>query len=336
MGKPDIDAGRWSPPRAPALEGPYARNGRLEAVERWELHGVGPEDVAFDEDGNAYTGVEDGRVLRFGPGGSGPEVVVRLEGRPLGIERDPRGGLIVCAGRGGLLHLDPGTGELELLVRQVDGRPMLFCNNAAVTADGARIYFSDSSQRYDYEETMADVFEHSGTGRFLVHDRDEGTTAVLRDGLYLANGVALAEDDSFVLVAETERYRITRWWLTGDEAGTYEPFVENLPGMPDNLTTGAGDIFWVALVNPRNPVLDRILPYPRIRELLWKLPDALHPPPTSYGFVLGLDRDGRVVHNLQGPSGKAYARITSAREHDGHLYLGSIEEQAIGRVPLPT
>lgn len=37
---------------------------------------------------------------------------------------------------------------------------------------------------------------------------------LLKD-LYFANGVALSKDESFVLVAETFQYRISRYWLKG-------------------------------------------------------------------------------------------------------------------------
>ncbi len=37
----------------------------------------------------------------------------------------------------------------------------------------------------------------------------------------------------------------------------------------------------------------------------------------------------RVVHNLQDPSGESYHSITNVQEHDGMLYLSSVEEDAI-------
>ena len=54
-----------------------------------------------------------------------------------------------------------------------------------------------------------------------------------------------------------------------------------------------------------------------------------------YGFVLGLDVNGRVVENLQDPTGMYYDTITSVQEHDGMLYLGSVAQDAIGRLPVP-
>ena len=64
-----------------------------------------------------------------------------------------------------------------------------------------------------------------------------------------------------------------------------------------------------------------------------RLPESANPPKND-GFILGLDMDGRVIHNLQDPSG-SYAQITNVEEHEGMLYLGRLAEDAIGRLPVP-
>jgi sugar lactone lactonase YvrE len=50
-------------------------------------------------------------------------------------------------------------------------------------------------------------------GRLLVHNLRTQKTKTLLSGLSYANGVAVAEDGSFVLVAETDSSRILRLWL---------------------------------------------------------------------------------------------------------------------------
>ena len=55
----------------------------------------GPEDVVIDADGHLYTGLGDGRILRS-PRGGPPTVVADTGGRPLGVEVDADGGLVVC------------------------------------------------------------------------------------------------------------------------------------------------------------------------------------------------------------------------------------------------
>jgi sugar lactone lactonase YvrE len=40
---------------------------------------------------------------------------------------------------------------------------------------------------------------------------------VLAKGFYYANGVALAEDESYLVMAETNRIRVHKFWLKGDK-----------------------------------------------------------------------------------------------------------------------
>ena len=58
----------------------------------------------------------------------------------------------------------------------------------------------------------------SHTGRLLRYDPASGRTDVLADGLWFANGVALAPDESYVVVVETMRARLLRVWLRGPQA----------------------------------------------------------------------------------------------------------------------
>ena len=68
-----FDPVAWTPDEPPPMTGEYEPNTRLSAIERLEV-GLGPEDVAFDDQGRLYTGLNDGRIMRFKPGMSKPEV----------------------------------------------------------------------------------------------------------------------------------------------------------------------------------------------------------------------------------------------------------------------
>jgi sugar lactone lactonase YvrE len=291
----------WRPPPAPGLRGEYERNDRLADAELWPVGGAGPEDIAIDADGRVYTGLEDGRILRLPPGGGEPEVLADTGGRPLGLELHPDGALVICDADKGLLRLGP-DGALDTLVDRFEGEPFIATNSAAVAADGT-IYFTVTSRRYGMSGYKQDLLEHSGTGRLFAR-RPDGRVDLLIEGLQFANGVTLDPEERYLLVAETGAYRIRRFWLTPDRPGQDEIFVDNLPGFPDNLSTGDG-IFWVAMPSPRDRILDALLPWPRLRHVIARMPDRFQPQPKRHGFVLGFDVAGRVVHNLQDPSGPA-------------------------------
>lgn len=292
----------------------------LPALRRITVPGTGPEDVVVLDDGAAVTGLDDGRILRVEPDG-GTRVVADTGGRPLGIERHGDD-LLVCDARRGLLEVDPRTGAVGELVTEVDGARLAFCNNAAIGSDGS-VWFTDSSRRFGIDHWRADIMEHSGTGRLLRRGPD-GDVRVVLEGLQFANGVAIAPDASWVVVAQTGAYRLDRIWLTGDRIGQREDFVVDLPGFPDNIAIGSDGLVWVAMAAPRNRVLDRLAPYPRLRRAAWSLPERLQPQATPTTWVMAYDSDGRLAHDLQGSDERMHM-VTGVREHAGIVWLGSLQ-----------
>jgi len=288
-----------------------------------------------DSAGWIYTGLVDGRLIRLSPDGAAPEVVAQTGGRPLGIEVDRDGRLVVCDAERGLLRVDPGTGRVETVVAagtRIGGAPLSLCNNAALAADGA-VYFSDSSQRFGLEHWKADLLEHSGTGRLLRWDTD-GQTDVVLAGLHFANGVALAPDESFVVVAETGAYRLTRTWLTGQHASGVDRLVDNLPAFPDNLAGGSDGLIWIAMGSPRNALLDLLSPrHPTLRRAVWALPDILQPKPVDTAWVQAIDTDGQVVHDLQATV-PGFSMVTGVREHGGTVWMSSLRGGAVAAFDL--
>jgi sugar lactone lactonase YvrE len=316
--------GAWQPPTAPKLEGPYARNQVLASASKIHVGGVGPEDVLVDAAGNILTGLVDGRILRCAAAGSTIETIANTGGRPLGLELGPEGDVVICDSDKGLLRLTQ-DGELQSLVSGLDGVPFRFTNNAAVARDGT-IYFTDTSRHFGIADYKLDIFEHGGTGRLLVH-RPDGQTQVLLDRLHFPNGVALDPNEEYLLVVETTTYSIRKYWLSGPRAGKCETFIDNLPGFPDNLSQYEG-IFWVAIPSLRDRFLDWLMPRPRIRRMVARLPAWMQPGLVRHGFALGLDASGNVVHNLQDSTGSV-AVVTGIRQYGQKVYLGSLVDTTI-------
>ena len=180
-----------------------------------------------------------------------------------------------------------------------------------------------------------DVLEHGGHGRLLKYDPASGKTTVLLSGLQFANGVTVGPDDAYVLVNETGNYDVVRYWLKGDKAGSSEVFIANLPGLPDGICFNGRDTFWLAIYAPRDKLLDAVAGLPFLRKITMRLPQALMPKPERRGFVLGLDLNGKVIHNLQDPRGDSFAPITAAKEANGMLYFGSVIRSEFARMPAP-
>ncbi len=327
----------YSPPKPPALTGLLAPNQELQAVERiaeGSLHG--PEDVALDDQGRIYAGTHDGHIVRVTLSPTAGGVTEQVEtfattgGRPLGLHFDGGGRLIVADAAKGLLAIDP-AGQIETLTTQADDLPFAFTDDLDIASDG-KIYFSDASWRFGYGQHLEDLLEAKPRGRLLRYDPVTGSTEVLLKDLYFANGVALSSSEDFVVVNETYRYRITRYWLAGPLAGTSDIFADNLPGFPDGVSSNRQGTFWVALYTVRNPALERLHPHPWLKRQLSKMPRWVWPKPQSYGLVLALDENGAVRRSLHDPTGERVPQTTSAEEVNGELYLGNLDRNWIGRL----
>ncbi|MGC3664084.1 SMP-30/gluconolactonase/LRE family protein, partial [Pseudomonas aeruginosa] len=82
---------------------------KAELLGQGQLHGA--EDTAVDSQGRVYAGLADGRVVRLD--GSGKvETFVDTGGRPLGMDFDAAGKLILADAWKGLLRIDP-QGKVE-------------------------------------------------------------------------------------------------------------------------------------------------------------------------------------------------------------------------------
>lgn len=320
------------------MTGAFARVEPVADIRLIPVTGAGPEDVAVDAEGRLITGTADGRILRLDADGRRLELLADTGGRPLGIEIHPDGWLVVCDADRGLLRVDPDSGAVTSLVTGLDGQAFRFTNNAAIDSHG-RVYFTDSSRRFGIDEFKGDLLEHTSSGRLLRWTPSgagsaAGDVEVLLDGLDFANGVALAVDESYLLVAETGGYRVRRLELTGADEGKSRVVIENMPGMPDNMSRGSDGIFWMAMPSTRNKLLDSLLSRPGVlRSAVWALPDSLQPDADRIVWVVGIDGDGTVVRNLFARDA-GYHYVTGVREHDGALYLGSLAESAIAVITI--
>lgn len=297
---------------------------------------MGAEDVVVAADGTVYTGTEDGVVWAVDPATGSTRRIADTGGRPLGIEL-LGDDLLVCDAKRGVLRVDPTSGEVEVLVGEVGGAAMRFCNNAAVATDGT-VWFSDSSLHFGVEQWKDDFVQDTATGRLLRRDPD-GSVAVALEGLRFSNGVALAADESYVAVAECRGRTVVRLWLTGPRAGERDHLVTDLPGYPDNISRGSDGLIWVAVASPVDAVVERLGRAPLVlRRMVTKVPEALQPKPKHTIRVQAYDDDGRLVHDLdlaQPERGPGYHMVTGVREHDGRVWMGSLHEPSVAVLDLP-
>ena len=325
-----VNAVSWTPPYNPGLTGIFAANQALSAITEVPV-GTAPEHVACDAQGRLYTSLDGGAVLRSDTQGQWLELG-NTGGRPLGLRPDGQGGLWIADSMAGLLQMDT-NGDITILATDLDGVPLRFVDDLDVDSSG-RIWFSDASQRFDYTQVALDFFEGSRTGRLLRYDPATQQTDVMMSGLFFANGVTLGPNEDYVLVNETGMGRVHRLWLKGEKAGQQDVFIDELPGTPDNIRFDGENTFWIAMPSLRASI-DLLAPLPRLRALLSFLPIPwLEAAAQPASFVIGVNLEGEVVHNLQDQD-NPFHYITGVTPCGDTLYLGSLETEAIGILPKP-
>lgn len=316
---------------------------------------VGPESLAFDPNGEGpYTGVADGRILKWQGNTRGwtdfaftasprkecdrpfaPEME-HLCGRPLGLRFEKKtGNLYIADAYFGLQVVGPAGGLASKVVAEVEGQPLRFTNDMDVDEHGDAIYFTDTSKSFQRRQFILSLCSGDRTGRLLKYDKSSKAVTVLLKGLAFANGVALSNDRSFVLVAETTTCRILRLWLKGPNAGNFDTFAE-LPGFPDNVRRNSRGEFWVALHAKKGLLANWIVSYSWFGNTLLKLPlsfKQLHMlliGGKAHATAIKLSEEGKILEVLEDSEGKTLRSISEVEEKDGKLWIGSVLMPFVG------
>ena len=321
----------WEPSLNPGLTGNFSVNTKLEPINQiLKGVGIGGEDIAKGPDGYFYTGYRDGRILRFNLKGK-YDIYANTNGKPLGIDFDHAGNLIVADAERGLLSIDQDK-NITVLTDNVNGKKMLFVDDLDIASDGT-IWFSDATELYTYNNSIYSLLENRATGRLLSYSPLTNDTKVHLNGLHFANGVALGPEEEYVLVNETGGAKIKRLWLKGDNKNKVDYFIDALPGFPDNISFNGIDTFWVALPAIRQPVIDALADKPFIRKLIGGLPAQLLTPKNSNGLILGLNLSGEVIHNFQDKQ-SPIVTLTSVNQWEKTLLIGSLNSDFIATLDL--
>ncbi|MBI5720364.1 MAG: SMP-30/gluconolactonase/LRE family protein [Burkholderiales bacterium] len=347
-----IRAVAWQAPPAPGYTGAHAPNDRLAGLTLIPLGAeAGPEHVVLAPDGRLYAAMASGNIVRMNPDGSAQEVFVNTGGRVLGFDFDGAGRLIAADAVKGLLAVD-ATGperKVSVLTDNVDGDPIRYADAVVVAARSGKIYFSDASARFaparwggTFEAAVLDIIEQACTGRILEYDPATRRTRIVAKGFSFANGVALSSDEQTLFVAETGKYRVWKLGVAandldvsqGGASAQASVLFDNLPGYPDNLMRGREGRIWLAFSGPRSPDVDAMAGKPFLRELTLRLPRALWPLPRRHGHVMAFSEDGKVLADLQDPSG-SYPQTTGVTETAERLYIQNLHLNVLGWKKAP-
>uniref|UniRef100_A0A1I7VAF0 Str_synth domain-containing protein n=1 Tax=Loa loa TaxID=7209 RepID=A0A1I7VAF0_LOALO len=312
-------------PKPPKLEGILAVNNILTKADYILEHKIfGPESIIVEKDGGFDTEVQCGR--------------------PLGLRHLDDETILVVDTHLGIFSVNFEEDQHVVILgnqTEIDGRPMKFLNDIDVVNHDILI-FTDSSSKWDRRHVMNILLEGIPNGRVLRLTRSTGKIDVIMDKLYFPNGIQLFPDKQSFLVAETSAARIKRHWIAGPRMGETEIFIDNLPGLPDNIRPGGNGTFWIGFGAIRHSdqfsFLDYLADKPYIRKCILQLvPERqwewLQPMfATKHALILQLNENGQIIASAHDPTGQVIREVSQVTETNEHLYLGSYRAPFIARI----
>ena len=218
----------------------------------------------------------------------------------------------------------------------IDDSRMRLADDLDIAPDG-KVYFSEATIRYGFEEWVVDALEGRGNGRIIRYDPATGVTRTIIRNLLFANGVCMAHDNKSLLFAETWGCRISRYWLEGPKQGTTEVSYRR----PSRLSRQHQSRIARNLLGGARGHADAEL---RSGDDHAGLQTA-HGAPGGRRRMAVSQRQCRLRRafrrerracskSLWDRGGENHPAITSMREHRGFLYLGGVTNNRIGRIKL--
>ena len=346
----------------PVMDGMLKPNRRLDQAELLaELPGI--DDIAWD--GRTLWASAGKQLWRLD--GARFSEVRRFETEISAIAVSRRGRLAVALAGTQILVLDADGGAPARL-EELAGQPLRCVN--ALTWDGEdALLFTDGSRQHGPAQWSRDLMTLGQSGRAGRWWLAAGKADLLAQGLAYAYGVLPAAHG--VLLAESWRHRVLlRGAGAGTSAGTGggtgggEPLLAELPGYPSRMAPAADGGFWLACFVCRTQLVEFVLREPAYRQRMvaeiapehWIAPalssghsfleplqgagvknmGVLKPwaPPRSYGLVLHVSANGRILESLHSQVDGRHHGITAVAEHGGMLVCASKGSGRLLRVDL--
>uniref|UniRef100_A0A915E1G4 Strictosidine synthase conserved region domain-containing protein n=1 Tax=Ditylenchus dipsaci TaxID=166011 RepID=A0A915E1G4_9BILA len=317
----------------------------------------GPESLLV-EGNTIYTGTWDAKIVKIVDGVIKQTIKLTNEtvcgtfdtepicGRPLGIRRLNKDLLVVADAYLGIYTLDFAQGKWKQVYstkQKINGESLSFVNDLDVL-DENTVFFTDSSSKWDRRRFLHSFMEAKPNGRvFQLNLNPDGEVKVVMDNLYFANGLQIFPDKQSFLVSECSMSRIKRFYFAGAKKGTQEVFVDNLPGLPDNIRLSYTNTFYVGLAGVRHSdefsLVDKLGDLPWLRKLLIEiiperyLAKLFTLVKRKYGIAIELDQAGKIISAPQDPDGLIVTDASQVSDDATHLYLGSFHADFIAKVP---
>ncbi|XP_039064498.1 strictosidine synthase-like [Hibiscus syriacus] len=140
--------------------------------------------------------------------------------------------------------LGPKSGLATILSTVAYGETYRFCDGVDVHQPTRNVCFTDVSVVYDIKQFETTTNVKDSTGRLLKCDVGNNEVTVLLRNLSFPGGVAVDDDEEFVLVSEFIGNRTQKIQVQG--RNPYESGIVNTRPIPDNIKKVRSYGFWIA------------------------------------------------------------------------------------------
>jgi sugar lactone lactonase YvrE len=178
-----------------------------------------------------------------------------------------------------------------------NSRLLAICNDAAVSADGKRIYFTESyvadGATMGGIGTIRTVLMLPTTGRLWMYDAEDETVGLVANGYSFTDGILMEGDgkgpEETVLLTDNARFQLHRVHLAGARAGESEVLWKDLPGLADGMRRDSKGRIWLTIIANRGPHLTWAHANPEVKPFLMKHPQLISLAPTNSLLLLSPD-----------------------------------------------
>ena len=116
----------------------------------------------------------------------------------------------------GLVQINSDKSIDTLMTLTPNGDPILMGTGLKIASDGT-IYFVNMSSpnKTSLRYINKLILEMKPTGGVYSYNPTTQSATVISEGNYFGNGLAISENEDYILVSETSRYRILKYWIDG-------------------------------------------------------------------------------------------------------------------------
>ncbi|MBW2160754.1 MAG: SMP-30/gluconolactonase/LRE family protein [Deltaproteobacteria bacterium] len=178
-----------------------------------------------------------------------------------------------------------------------NSRLLAVCNDAAVSADGKRIYFTESyvaeGATMGGSAALKPIIMLGRTGRLWMYDSEDKTVGLVANGYAFTDGILMEgngnEPEESVLLTDNPRFQLHRVHLAGARAGESEVLWRDLPGLADGMRRDSKGRIWLTIITNHGNQIPWVHAHPGVKPMLMKHPQLISFPSVTSLLLLSPD-----------------------------------------------